>query len=172
VQGVVLARNTVDADGRVTATGDRENIEAGMVISAVGYRSPPLPGIPFDPATGGVPNAGGRVVDENGEPVPGVYVTGWLKRGPTGVIGTNKGDAGETARAVLEDLPALPAPAQPDPDAVLKLLAARDVRVTDWAAWLRLDAEELRLGAGRNCERIKVADLDAILTACLLPVGG
>jgi ferredoxin/flavodoxin---NADP+ reductase len=171
VQGVVLARNMVDADGRVVATADRETIEAGMVISAVGYRSRPLPGIPFDPKTGGVPNTGGRAVDVNGEQVPGVYVTGWLKRGPTGVIGTNKGDAGETARAVLEDLPGLAAPTQSDPDAVLKLLAARDVRVTDWGAWLRLDAEELRLGAGRSCERIKVADLDAILTACLAPVG-
>lgn len=170
VQGVVLARNTLEADGRVVQTEDRETIEAGMVVSAVGYRSPELAGLPFDPRSGGVPNVGGRAADPDGEPVPGVYVTGWLKRGPTGVIGTNKSDAGETARAVLEDLPNLPAPSQPDGDAVLKLLAAREVRVTDWAAWLRLDAEELRRGVARSCERIKIADLDAMLNACLSPV--
>ncbi len=170
VRAVVLARNTLDADGRVEQTEDREMIEAGLVVSAVGYRSPQLPGLPFDPRSGGVPNAGGRAVDEHGEPVPGVYVTGWLKRGPTGVIGTNKSDAGETARAVLEDLPNLPAPAHPDGDAVLKLLAARDVRVTDWAAWLRLDAEEQRLGAARSSERIKIAELAAMLDACHPPV--
>lgn len=165
VESVVIARNEIDPTGRVVATAERTTLDVGMVISAVGYRSSPLPGIPFDPETGGVPNVGGRIVVD-GVPLPAAYVTGWLKRGPTGVIGTNKGDAGETARAVLDDLPVMPAPANADPDAVPALLAARGVRPTDWAAWLRLDAEELRLGAGRDCERVKVADLAGMLAVC------
>ena len=75
-----------------------------MVLRSVGYQSVPLPGVPFDPRASVVPNALGRVLGEDGSPLPGEYVAGWLKRGPTGVIGTNKSDAAETIRCLLEDL--------------------------------------------------------------------
>ena len=106
----------------------------------------------------------------DGVPVPGAYVTGWIKRGPTGIIGTNKADGTETANAVLADLPTLPAPAAPDPEDLAATLAAHGVRPVDWTAWLRLDAEELRLGATRGgTERVKVAELAAMLDACRAP---
>jgi ferredoxin--NADP+ reductase len=95
--------------------------------------------------------------------VPGAYVTGWIKRGPTGVIGTNKSDATETVAAVLADLPTLPPPAHPEPEALRQALAARGIRPVDWTAWLRLDAEELRRGGLRGAERVKVAEMAEML---------
>jgi hypothetical protein len=146
-------------------TGKREVITCGIVFRSVGYHGVPLPGVPFDENAGTMPNVGGRVLDENGAPIPGLYAAGWIKRGPTGVIGTNKHDAVETVAALLDDLPALPPPAHPDPDDLARALAAHGVRPVDWTAWLRLDAEEIRLGQGRGAERVKVAELDAMLAA-------
>jgi ferredoxin--NADP+ reductase len=164
VSGVVVERNEITADGRVRGTGELETLDVGLVVRAIGYAGEPIPGLPFDAATGTVPNEAGRVVD-GGEPVPGAYVTGWIKRGPTGVIGTNKGDATETVKAVLEDLPGLPAPAHPEPEALRASLAAHGVRPVDWTAWLRLDAEEVRRGGQRGAERVKVAELADMLDA-------
>lgn len=166
VRGIVVERNALDADGRVRGTGEREVLDVGLVVRAIGYAAEPVPGLPFDAATGTVPHVGGRVV-RDGAPVPGAYVTGWIKRGPTGVIGTNKGDAQETVRAVLEDLPGLPAPAHPDPADLRAALAARGIRPVDWAAWLRLDAEEVRRGGLRGAERVKVAEMADMLDAAL-----
>jgi ferredoxin/flavodoxin---NADP+ reductase len=164
VSGVVVERNAI-VDGRVAGTGERETLDVGLVVPAIGYDAEPIAGLPFDPRTGTVPNEGGRVM-RDGVPVPGAYVTGWIKRGPTGVIGTNKSDAQETAAAVLEDLPSLPAPENPEPEAIRKALDDRGIRYVDWAAWQRLDAEEVRLGAVRGNERVKVAELVAMLSAC------
>ncbi len=163
VGGVVVERNAI-VDGRVVGTGETETLDVGLVVRAIGYDAAPIPGLPFDPATGTVPNEGGRVV-RDGEPVPGAYVTGWIKRGPTGVIGTNKGDAVETVAALLEDLPSLPEPAHPDPAELRAALAAHGVRPVDWTAWLRLDAEEVRRGGLRGAERVKVAELAEMLDA-------
>lgn len=164
VSGMVVERNTVDDGGRVVGTGVLETLDVGLVVRAIGYAAEPVPGLPFDAATGTVPNEAGRVV-RDGAPVPGAYVTGWIKRGPTGVIGTNKGDAQETVAAVLADLPALPAPAHPDPDALRAALAAHGMRPVDWTSWLRLDAEEVRRGGLRGAERVKVAELAEMLDA-------
>ncbi|MHA6783930.1 FAD-dependent oxidoreductase [Pseudonocardia saturnea] len=164
VSGMVVERNTVDAGGRVVGTGVLETLDVGLVVRAIGYAAEPVPGLPFDAATGTVPNEAGRVV-RDGVPVPGAYVTGWIKRGPTGVIGTNKGDAQETVTAVLEDLPTLPAPAHPDPEALRAALAAHGMRPVDWTSWLRLDAEEIRRGGLRGAERVKVAELAEMLDA-------
>ncbi len=164
VGGVVVERNEI-VDGRVRATGEQETLAVGLVVRAIGYTAAPVPGLPFDEVTGTVPNDGGRVVCA-GVPVPGAYVTGWVKRGPTGVIGTNKGDAAETVAALLADLPTLPAPAHPGRDALLARLAQFGVQPVDWTDWLRLDAEELRLGATRGTERVKVAELAEMLAAC------
>jgi ferredoxin--NADP+ reductase len=165
VTGVVVERTVLTGDGRVRGTGEEETLDVGLVVRAVGYTAQPIPGLPFDPGTGTVPNAAGRVVDATGTPVTGQYVTGWIRRGPTGVIGTNRQDAVETAASLLADLPTLPPPAHPEPEALEAVLAAHGVRPVDWAAWLRLDAEEVRLGQGRGADRIKVADLDAMLAA-------
>jgi ferredoxin/flavodoxin---NADP+ reductase len=162
VSGVVVERNVIDGDGRVVGTGEEETLDVGLVVRAIGYDAEPIPGLPFDERTGTVPNEGGRVV-RDGVPVPGAYVTGWIKRGPTGVIGTNKGDALETVAAVLEDLPSLPAPAHPEPEALRAVLAEYGVRPVDWTSWLRLDAEEIRRGGLRGAERVKVAAMAEML---------
>ena len=161
VSGVVVERNAI-VDGRVAGTGEQETLDVGLVVRAIGYDAEPIPGLPFDAATGTVPNEGGRVV-RDGEPVPGAYVTGWIKRGPTGVIGTNKADATETVAALLEDLPGLPDPAHPDPADFRAALRAHGLRPVDWTAWLRVDAEEVRRGGLRGAERVKVAELAEML---------
>jgi len=104
VTGITLERTAIDASGAFGGTGQYETLDAQMVLRSVGYQSVPLPGVPFDERASVVPNALGRVLGADGSPLPGEYVAGWLKRGPTGVIGTNKSDAGETVRCLLEDL--------------------------------------------------------------------
>ncbi len=104
VSGITLERTAIAADGAFGGTGEFETVSAQMVLRSVGYQSVPLPGVPFDSRASVVPNALGRVLGEDGSPLPGEYVAGWLKRGPTGVIGTNKSDAAETVRCLLEDL--------------------------------------------------------------------
>src|SRR6202034_3943566 len=98
--------------GEFEGTGEFETLDAQLVLRSVGYQSVPLPGVPFDARAHTVPNASGRVLSETGEPLPGEYVAGWLKRGPTGVIGTNKADAAETVQALLADLAGGPAPGE------------------------------------------------------------
>jgi len=104
VEGLTVERTRLDADGRLTGTGERETLPVQMVLRSVGYQSVPLAGVPFDERSHTVPNAEGRVLGPDGQPLPGEYVAGWLKRGPTGVIGTNKSDAAQTVRALLADL--------------------------------------------------------------------
>ncbi|WP_433280049.1 FAD-dependent oxidoreductase [Pseudonocardia xinjiangensis] len=164
VSAVVVERTRIDAEGRVVGTGEEETLDVGLVVRAIGYDAEPIPGLPFDARTGTVPNEGGRVV-RDGVPVPGAYVTGWIKRGPTGVIGTNKADAAETVAALLADLPALPAPPHPEPEVFRKALASYGMRPVDWTGWLRLDAEEVRRGGRRGAERVKVADLAEMMEA-------
>ncbi len=110
VEGLRLERTRLDADGRLTGTGQFETLGVQVVLRSVGYQSVPLPGVPFDDRAHIVPNAEGRVLGAGGEPLPGEYVAGWLKRGPTGVIGTNKSDAAQTVRALLADLAGGPGP--------------------------------------------------------------
>src|ERR1700761_6781905 len=104
VTGIALERTAIDAAGAFGGTGETETLDAQMVLRSVGSQSVPLPGVPFDERASVVPNAAGRVLGPDGQPLPGEYVAGWLKRGPTGVIGTNKSDAAETVRSLLEDL--------------------------------------------------------------------
>lgn len=164
VSAVEVVRNEV-VDGRVRATEDTETFEAGLVVRAIGYSGEPIPGLPFDDDNGTVPHEAGRVV-QGDEPVRGSYVAGWIKRGPTGVIGTNKSDGAETAASVLADLDTLPAPPHPEPDAVVARLREYGIEPVDWDDWLRLDAAEIRLGSERGgTDRVKIADRDAMLDA-------
>src|SRR5450432_4261619 len=110
VEHLTVERTSLDADGRLAGTGERETLDVQMVLRSVGYQSVPLPGLPFDERSHIVPNADGRVLGPDGQPLPGEYVAGWLKRGPTGVIGTNKSDAAQTVRALLADLAGGPGP--------------------------------------------------------------
>ncbi|RXZ51088.1 pyridine nucleotide-disulfide oxidoreductase [Agromyces fucosus] len=137
-------------DGSVEGTGEFVDVPVQAVYRAVGYASSPVAGVPFDERRAVIPNAGGRVTDASGEHLPGVYATGWIKRGPVGLIGHTKGDALETITNLVEDaasgsLPALlvdPA----DGEEVFELLEARGVHYTTWSGWLALDAHERSLG--------------------------
>jgi ferredoxin--NADP+ reductase len=160
--GIRLERTQVEPDGSPVGTGETLDIGAQLVVRAVGYRSLPLPGLPFDPVAGVVPNQEGRVVGEGGT-VTGWYVAGWAKRGPSGVIGTNKHDARETVRTLLADLPALPPAKEPDPAALDALLAGRGVQVVDWAGWCAVDAAERAAGAAQGRARAKIADRAELL---------
>ncbi|MEU7812312.1 FAD-dependent oxidoreductase [Pseudonocardia sp. NPDC049154] len=158
VEGVAVERNDV-VDGRLVGTGERTVLPTGMVVTAVGFRGSPVEGLPFDDGTGTVPHEAGRVISD-GVPLTGVYVAGWLKRGPTGVIGTNRPDGGETAASVLADLADRP---RTERDDLLELLATRSVHVTDWAGWLRLEEHEGERGATSGRGRVKVHDLPTML---------
>jgi ferredoxin--NADP+ reductase len=168
VSGLTLERTRLDGSGRLTGTGELETIPAQMVLRSIGYQSVPLPGVPFDERSHTVPNEAGRVLGPGGLPLAREYVCGWLKRGPTGVIGTNKSDAAETVRSLLADVPAMPAPAaDPGADPLASLLAARGVVPVSYADWLRVEQAETELAArlGRGA-RVKLASRSAIEAAC------
>jgi len=169
VAGLRLERNRlVEGPSGLAArgTGEFEALPVGLVVRAVGYRSVPLPGVPFDERAGIIPNAAGRVLDPaSGEPLPGLYVAGWVKRGPTGLIGSNKPDGAETAAAMLADLASLPAAAEPDPAAVDATLAARGCRVVDFPAWQRLDRLEVERGRAAGRARVKFGPVAEMLAA-------
>jgi ferredoxin--NADP+ reductase len=164
VTGVELARGRLDGSGRAVDTGERTHLPAQMVLRSVGYQGLPIPGLPFDEDQGTVPNSSGRVL-RDGTAAPGEYVTGWIKRGPTGVIGTNKHDAGETVRCLMEDAALLLPPETRDPDAITELLHQRGVRVVEWNGWEAIDAVEVNAGLARNARRVKIADRKRLLAA-------
>lgn len=164
VTGLRLERTRLDRTGHATGTGQMCTIDAQMLLRSVGYRGLPTPGMPFDKQAGVIPNAAGRVL-RGGAVVPGEYVAGWIKRGPTGVIGTNKRDANETVAALLIDAPSLPPAPIRDPDAVLRLLAERGVTVVRWQGWRAIELAEAHLGRAQGRERAKIADRGALLWA-------
>jgi ferredoxin--NADP+ reductase len=139
------------------------------VLRSVGYQSVPLPGVPFDERSYTVPNAEGRVLGADGLPLPGEYVAGWLKRGPTGVIGTNKSDAAQTVRSLLADLgPDGVRAARPAArGSMVSLLAARQVAPVSYADWLRVERAEAELAAllGRGA-RVKLPSREDIDARC------
>ena len=146
----------VDApDGSVSArgTGQHEVLPAGLVMRSIGYHGTALPGVPYDERAGVIPNVQGRVTEGSGGAViPGVYAVGWIKRGPTGLIGTNKNDAKETADRMLEDVPGLTPAADEyrSRAAIDELLQSRGVRPVSFADWRRIDAAELSAGQARR----------------------
>ena len=160
VEGMRFERTELAADGGVRGTGEILDYPLQAVYRAVGYLGSALPEVPFDDARGVIPNDGGRVLDDSGEPLPGLYATGWIKRGPVGLIGHTKGDALETITKLVEDAQALPEPTVTDADAILALLEERGIRHTTWPGWLALDAHERALGDADGSpvrrERVKV----------------
>lgn len=168
VERVVFERNRLEEKGEgwvaAVPTGERESIQAQLVFRSVGYRGVALPGVPFDEVACVIPNEAGRVLEGNA-PLPGAYVAGWIKRGPSGVIGTNKADAMESVAALLEDADAgrLSAPADPMPESVDALLKERGADVFYTPEWFGLDAVELAAGAAQGRPRVKVIGVEAML---------
>lgn len=168
VGAVVVERNRLEerADGSVAAvgTGVTERWPAQLVLRSVGYNGSALPGVPFDERRGIIPNREGRVLDApGGAPVPGLYTAGWIKRGPSGVIGTNKADAMETVQALLSDT--LPTPADPRPEAIDALLRRHGVDVVDFDQWRRIDRLELTMGEQQGRPRVKLVSRAELLEA-------
>ncbi|MBS1699876.1 MAG: FAD-dependent oxidoreductase [Actinobacteria bacterium] len=153
VEGIRFERTTPGADGSVTGTGEFRDYPVTAVYRAVGYFGSPIVDVPFDARRGVVPNEGGRV-----DGLPGLYATGWIKRGPVGLIGHTKSDATETIAHLLEDAEAGRLAAPTETTDILDLLAEREVEVTTWDGWLELDAHERALGAAHEHtrERVKV----------------
>ncbi|MDT7798654.1 MAG: ferredoxin/flavodoxin---NADP+ reductase, partial [Actinomycetota bacterium] len=158
VVGLRTERTELTGDGNVRGTGEFHDWDVQAVYRAVGYLSSHLPELPFDHANGVVPNQAGRVLDLDENQLPGVYVTGWIKRGPIGLIGHTKGDAAETIASLLTDADTLTAPKYDSPDAILDFLAARGIPFTTWEGWGKLDAHEKSLGEAGGRERIKVVE--------------
>ena len=186
VEGLTVERTRLDESGKLTGTGELETLPVQMVLRSVGYQSVPLAGVPFDERSSTVPNEAGRVIGPDGEPLSGEYVAGWLKRGPTGVIGTNKSDAAETVRSLLADLAGGPGPQDvqlpragllrmPAAEATVaevdsrlrQLLADRKLKHVSYADWLRIETAEKELAAalGRGA-RVKLASRADINEAC------
>ncbi|MBL1094685.1 FAD-dependent oxidoreductase [Streptomyces sp. NPDC001739] len=162
VRAVRFERTAPDGSGGVTGTGRFEEIEGQLVLRSVGYRGTPQPGLPFDEATGTVPHSAGRVL-RDGAPLPGVYVAGWIKRGPTGVIGTNRPCAKETARSLLADAAASAGRATAgDPVAALTRAGQRPVL---WPGWLAIEAAEAAWGRGMGRGTVKLPDWAGLLEA-------
>jgi ferredoxin--NADP+ reductase len=130
----------------------------GLVLRSIGYRGVPLAGIPFDERRGLISNLGGRVLGESGEPELGEYVVGWVKRGPSGVIGTNKKDATDTVARILEDREAgkLNTPTDSDRDACEQFLAKQCPALVTWDGWRAIDEHETGLGAPTGRPRVKL----------------
>ncbi|WP_344794065.1 pyridine nucleotide-disulfide oxidoreductase [Frondihabitans peucedani] len=163
VTGLTYERTRPDGAGGVEGTGEFRTVELQALYRAVGYFGSPLDGIPFDEKRGVIPNHEGQVIDDDDQIVPGVYATGWIKRGPVGLIGHTKSDAMETVQHVLTDQANWWTPASPEPEAVDELLRSRGVEYTDLDGWHRLDQHEMALGEPEGRVRIKVVPRDEMV---------
>ncbi|MFG3022520.1 pyridine nucleotide-disulfide oxidoreductase, partial [Streptomyces sp. NPDC048254] len=160
VTGLRTERTALDGTGNVKGTGEFKNWELGAVYRAVGYLSDKLPKLPWDIDSGTVPDEGGRVIEDSGNHLRSTYVTGWIRRGPVGLIGHTKGDANETVSNLLDDHAngRLGTPESPAPEAVNTFLTERNVRFTTWESWHKLDAAEKALGEPQGRERVKLVE--------------
>lgn len=166
VDALRTERTALNGDGTVSGTGEFHDWPVQAVYRAVGYFGSPLPELPFDDRKGVIPNVEGRVIDIDGEQVPGVYCTGWIKRGPVGLIGHTKSDASETIRNLVEDAQNradFASANQPDPAAITTFLLDRGVEVIEWSGWELLDAHERALGEAKGRERVKVVARDEMI---------
>ena len=173
VESIVVGRNELQAadNGSVRAvdTGEREEIETGLVLRSIGYKGEGLDGLPFDERGGVIPNDHGRVTDpESGEQVPGQYVVGWIKRGPSGVIGTNKKDALDTVTAMLEDVAEgriYEPPGEATAEAALEMVAERAPDAVTFEGWQAIDQAEIGRGEPLGRPRVKFCSVEEMLEA-------
>ena len=152
VTGIEMERTASDELGRMVGTGELLRYDVGAVYRAVGYRSTPVPGMPFDADAGVVPHLEGRVLDDSGTPIPRLYATGWIKRGPVGLIGSTKSDAAQTVTHLVDDLGTAEASTRAE-TAIAHVAGA-----VDFDGWLRIDAAERAAGAERGRERTKLVE--------------
>lgn len=166
VAGIRMQRMELDGTGNVHGTGEMKMYPVQAVYRAIGYFGSAVPDIQFDEERGIIRNAEGRVLGADGNPVQGLYTSGWIKRGPVGLIGHTKGDALETIGHIIEDVDHLYTAENPDEQAILDLLAQRGVEYSDWNGWQKLDDHEMSLGELETQsgpverERVKVVDRD------------
>ena len=163
VIGIKFERTKLDGTGNVTGTGEIVEYPVQAVYRAVGYFGSELDEIPFDEKAGVIANNEGRVIDSAGKHIPGVYCTGWIKRGPVGLIGHTKADAIETIGHLIEDRSSWWQPAEPGEEAVVETLRNRGVDFMDWKHWLNVDAKERSLGESDGRERVKLFDRSEML---------
>lgn len=163
VSGIRIERTVPDGEGGAQGTGEFRDIPVDAVYRAVGYFGSPLDEVPFDEHRGVIPNRAGRAIDDSGELVPGIYTSGWIKRGPVGLIGATKSDALETVHSLLGDQAEWWSPTEPTPDAVTAMLEDRGIRFTTIDGWHRLDAHERALGEAQGRERVKVVPRDEMV---------
>ncbi|MDN6201384.1 MAG: pyridine nucleotide-disulfide oxidoreductase, partial [Micrococcaceae bacterium] len=173
VEAIRFERQELDGTGNVRGTGELVDYGVQAVYRAIGYFGSELAEIGFDPNRGVIPNEGGRVLHDDGQKIPGLYATGWIKRGPVGLIGSTKGDALETIGNLLEDRLELPAAVHPDEQAIIDLLKQREVAFTTWEGWVALDAHEHSLGEAAGAvetsrgpvsrERVKVVEREEMV---------
>jgi ferredoxin/flavodoxin---NADP+ reductase len=168
LERLVLEHNRLEGEPNRQAargTGQRRELSCGLLFRSVGYRGVPIPGVPFDERNGVFPNAEGRLLDNDRSVIPNLYATGWIKRGPSGVIGTNRADSVATVNALLADLPKLDSG---DPktgaEALYPLLARRSVRVVGYADWLKIDAVEVEGGKPKGKPREKLTTVKEMLS--------
>ena len=162
---VLLEKNVLEGEPfrlRSRGTGEFEELGCGLLFRSVGYRAVPIPGVPVDEERGVFANKEGRLLDK-GAPMPGLYAVGWVKRGPMGLIGTNKPDAQETVKAIVADLPTLAPCPEPTAAGVKELLASRGVRVVSYADWQQIDAAEIARGKARGKPREKFTSIEEML---------
>jgi ferredoxin--NADP+ reductase len=178
VEAIDVRRNEIvrGADGSLRARPvdeEVETIECGLVLRSVGYRAVPLPDVPFDERYFVLPNERGRVLNADGQPLPGVYAVGWIKRGPTGILGTNKRDAEETVGCLVEDMRtgALPPLLGGDAAQIDALLAERKPDLVTIEGWRAIDHRELELGQSRERPRVKLASREELLAAAVAGAG-
>jgi ferredoxin--NADP+ reductase len=171
VTGIRIVRNRIEpaGDGRLAAvaTDDEEVIECGLVLRSIGYRGRPVDQVPFDERRGVIRNVDGRVSDEEGRSHRAEYVVGWIKRGPSGVIGTNKKDAADTVARIVEDRTAgaLNEPAIDDPQAIAAFYGERAPEAVTWAGWQAIDAREKGAGEPSGRPRVKIVRLADLMAA-------
>jgi ferredoxin--NADP+ reductase len=168
VRAVQVERTRIDANGAVISAGGVRTIEAQLVVRSVGYRGQSLPELPYDASTGRLPHDAGRVIRDHGFS-SGEYVTGWIKRGPTGVIGTNKSDAAETVSSLLADIRDGALPSRGRSGELDRLLAGRGIRPLDFAAWQRIDRAEIERGRRNGRLRTTIAHRSELLAAARSP---
>jgi ferredoxin--NADP+ reductase len=175
VTGLRVVTNRIEPDAagtlRAVSTGKEEVIECGMVLRSIGYRGRPLPGVPFDERRGLIRNEGGRVTDEDGTSLPGEYTVGWIKRGPSGVIGTNKKDAADTVARVAEDKNTgrLNQPELTDAEATATWLKEQVPGLVSWSGWGRIDSHERGLGEPQGRPRVKLVRVPEMLAIAETP---
>jgi ferredoxin--NADP+ reductase len=164
VSGIKIERTQLDGTGNVKPTGELREFPIQAVYRAVGYFGSELSEVPFDEKAGVIPNDKGRVLDSDGKHIQGVYATGWIKRGPVGLIGHTKSDAIETIAQIIEDKNNWWSPASPSEDSITELLTSRKIDFVGWPEWLKIDSEEKRLGEAQERERIKLVEREDFLT--------